>query len=232
MAASRRTAPCGAGRGAQAVREGGGVGRGGAAGDPGDDGAQQGDAEGGAEFVRGLGDAGGGTGLPRRDAGEDDVGRDGERQPGSGADDQQGGAEEEVARVRAQGQQREQGESGGAEPARDGDADRPAARDGAGESGGGGAEGLGEFAQACLERGAALDELEELGEEEDAPGEPEHGEQVRQHGAGEAPVPEEPHVQQRLGQDELPADEGVQAGRAEEARTGRAGCRGRARRAA
>jgi hypothetical protein len=96
-----------------------------------------------------------------------------------------------------------------------------------GEAAGGGAgqqtrgdraDGRGQFGEPGLQGSAALDELQELGEEEDQAGEAEDGQQIGEHRAGETPVVEEPHVEQRGGEPELPAYEPDEHRQAAEAR--------------
>ncbi len=187
--------------------------------DAGHDGAEHRDAERGAEFVRRLGDRGGGARLFLGHAGEDHVGGHGEGEPGADADDQQGRAEQRVAGVLPDDGQRGERETDGAETARDHGTDREApgraARD---QTRHHRADGGRQLGQSRLEGPPALDELQVLGEEEHQPRQAQDGQQVGQDRPAEAPAAEQPHVEQRPRHRQLAAHEPVERGGAQQAR--------------
>ncbi len=186
--------------------------------DAGDDGAEQGDAEGRAEFVGRLGDRRGGAGLLLGDAGEDDIGGDGEGEARADADDEEDQADRGGAGVGVQGGGADEREPDDGEAAGHDEAYGQSAGDiPGGESGADRADRGGKFGEPGVQRRAHLDHLEELGEEEDQPGQAEDGQQIGQYGAGEAPVVKELHVEQGGVQAELAAYEDEQRKQADQA---------------
>ncbi len=194
--------------------------------DAGDDGPEQRDPERRPQLVRGLRDGGRGSGVLLGDAGEDHVGGDGEGEARTDADDQEHGTEQRIGRLLVDDGDDGEGQADAGEPAGHHGAHREApcgpARQQPGDHR---ADGGGQFGEPRLQRAAALDQLQELGEEEDQAGQAEDGQQVGEDRAGEAPVVEEPHVQQWLGQPELAPYERHEGEDADDGRTGYAPAR-------